>query len=320
MRFVAGLALVLLLSASVARAPDRVSEIRFEPIALDRDQPDRKRFGDLIFLGGWKLTSNNARFGGVSSMRMADGAVTALSDAAFIFQFSFNGKRKRSGLRSRPLPGIYTSPEPDRDSESMTMDPATGNVWVGFEASNSIRRFSPDLAEKRAWVAPPAMKHWEENAGPEAMVRLTDGRFIVISEDYPGPDESIEALLFPGDPILNGERSLRFYYKPPKGFSATDAAQLPDGRVLVLNRYFSVFDGVAASLVMFDPREIRSGQIVPGHLVAMLAPPLNIDNMEALSIEQRDGRTIVWIASDDNFNPLQQNLLFEFELGPERKP
>lgn len=319
MRFMAGLALILLLSASVAKTPDRISDIRFDPIPLDRDQPERKRFGDLTLLGGWKLTSNNARFGGISSMRMADGAVTALSDAAFIFQFSFDGRRQQSELLSRPLPGIYTSPEPDRDSESMTMDPATGNVWVGFEASNSIRRFSPGLAEKRAWVAPPGMKHWEENAGPEAMVRLTDGRFIVISEDYPGPNGSIEALLFPGDPIRNGKRSLRFYYKPPKGFSATDAAQLPDGRILVLNRYFSVFDGVAAALVIFDPLEIQAGQIVPGRLVAMLAPPLNIDNMEALSVEQRDGRTIVWIASDDNFNPLQQNLLFEFELRPEGK-
>lgn len=316
MRFVAGLALVLLLSASVARTPDRISEIRFRPVPLDRDQPERRRFGDLNLIGGWKLRSTNARFGGISSMRVANGEVTGLSDAAFVFQFSFDGRQKRSRLSGRPLPGIYTSPEPDRDSESMTMDPVTGNVWVGFEASNSIRRFSPGLAEKKAWVAPKAMKHWEANAGPEAMVRLTDGRFLVFSEDFPGPGGSIEALLFPGDPILNGDRSLRFYYKPPKNFSATDAAQLPDGRVLVLNRYFSVLDGVAAALVMFDPRDIRPGQIVPSHLVAMLAPPLNIDNMEALAVERRDGKTIVWIASDDNFNPLQQNLLFEFSLEP----
>jgi hypothetical protein len=36
--------------------------------------------------------------------------------------------------------------------------------------------------------------------------------------------------------------------------------------------------------------------------------------MEALSVEQQGGRIIVWIASDDNFNPLQQSLLFKFAL------
>jgi hypothetical protein len=314
MRFVIGLALVLLVSASVGRTPDRISQVQFRPIPLDRDRPERRRFGDLTLLGGWKLTSNNARFGGLSSMRITQDEFMALSDAAFVFEFNFDGHRSESQLRSRPLPGIYTSPEPDRDSESMTTDPTTGNMWVGFEASNSIRRFSPNLGEKRAWVAPRAMKHWSENGGPEGMVRLADGRFIVFSEDCPGPDESIEALLFPGDPILNGDRLTRFYYKPPRGFSATDDAQLPDGRVLVLNRFFSVLEGVSAALTLLDPREIKPGQIVPSRLVAMLAPPLNIDNMEAMAVEERDGKTIVWIASDDNFNPLQQTLLFKFAL------
>jgi hypothetical protein len=142
----------------------------------------------------------------------------------------------------------------------------------------------------------------------------------VFSEASPGPDHSAEALLFAGDPILNSRAVTRFYYQPPRGFSPTDAAELPDGRVLVLNRYFSIFDGVAAALLIIDPRDIVADRIVRAQPVLRLAPPLNIDNMEAISIEQQDGQTIVWIASDDNFNPLQQTLLFKFALKTARKP
>lgn len=34
----------------------------------------------------------------------------------------------------------------------------------------------------------------------EAIARLADGRFIVLSEEQPAPDGSTEALLFAGDP------------------------------------------------------------------------------------------------------------------------
>jgi hypothetical protein len=36
--------------------------------------------------------------------------------------------------------------------------------------------------------------------------------------------------------------------------------------------------------------------------------------MEALSVTRELGRTIVWIASDDNFSPLQRTLLLKFAL------
>ena len=314
MRFLFGFALVLLLSASVAYTPSRESVLHLKPVMLDRDDPGRSEFGELTLLGAWKLKSNNPLFGGISSMRVTNGHFMALSDFAYAFDFDFDGKRRTVPLLGRALPGIYTSPEPDRDSESMTTDPVSGDVWVGFEYSNAIRRFSPNLGRKEAWVAPPAMKNWPLNSGAEAMARLSDGRFMVFAEESPGPDASTEALLFPGDPITTGNLPIHFYYKPPKGFDPTDAVQLPDGRVMVLNRHFTVIDGVAAAITIVDPREIAPERIVTGHLVAMLKPPLNIDNMEALSIEQQGGRIIVWIASDDNFNPLQQSLLFKFAL------
>lgn len=317
MRLLFGFALVLLLSASVVKAPDSKSIVTFERVALDRDHPERRDFDRLELLGMWRLASNNPYFGGISSIRIRGGEVLALSDASYVFRFNIDERRRQAPMRVRQLPGIYTSRHPDRDAESMATDPATGMMWVAFEASNTIRRYSPNLGAKKAWVAPVAMAGWPDNQGPEAFVHLPDGRFIVLSEASPGPGESIEALVFPGDPIDNGRSTRRFYYKPPAGFSPTDAALLPDGRVLVINRRFTISEGVSAKVSIFDPSQIRWDQIVPSHMVASLGPPLRIDNMEALSIERRKGKTIVWIASDDNFNPFQQTLLMKFMLKEE---
>lgn len=321
MRYLFGLALLIALTASLARGPERPPFVRMTPVPLDRDHPGRREFGALVWLGSWKLDSNVRAFGGISSMHIDKGQVLALSDAARSFRFSLNGDSLESRLATSPLPGIFLPglEQPDRDSEAMAIAPETGRTWVSFETSNAIRTFTAGLEAKKGWVAPPAMARWPENSGAEAMVRLRDGRFVIFSESAPGPDGSFEALLFAGNPLRHARDPVLFHYQPPRGFQATDAAELPDGRLLVLNRHFSVFDGVAAALTIIDPAEIRQGAVMAGREIARLAPPLNVDNMEALSIETDErGRNIVWLASDDNFNPLQQTLLMRFALDIQR--
>jgi hypothetical protein len=39
-----------------------------------------------------------------------------------------------------------------------------------------------------------------------------------------------------------------------------------------------------------------------------------VDNMEAQSVTRENGRTIVWIASDDNLNPIQRTILLKLAL------
>ena len=244
---------------------------------------------------------------------------TLLNDYTWSFSFNFDGKAAESRLHLKPVPGRHWRwiRSTDRDSESLTYDPATEETWIGYEGSSSIRRYSPRLGRQVGWVAPPLMRRWPENAGPEAMVRLADGRFIVFSEEADGPQSSHAAVMFPGDPVLNPRSGTEFFYRPPPGYDATDAAQLPDGRVLVLNRHFSLLDGLSAALTLVDPRDIAPERIVDGRIVAILAAPLTVDNMEALSVERsKAGKVVIWIMSDDNFNPLQQTLLMKFTLDP----
>jgi len=310
--------LALFAFASVDRSrPDPAGPITATPIALDRDAPGRVDVGALRFLGGWVLRSPNRDFGGLSTMVADDsGHFLAISDAGTAFRFRMGASGIAAPYLIRALPGTG-GPKERNDTESMAVDPRTGQVWVGYEVRNGVRRFDARLTRIEAGLAPAAMGEWSAVTGPESMERLRDGRFVILSENMPipGTDRAKEALLFSGDPTNPHTRVVRFGYRAPApGFWPTDLRQLPDGRLLVLHRKVSLRDGVSALLAILDPATIRPGRIVTGRAIARLRNPLVIDNMEALAVTRESGRTIVWIASDDNFWWLQQTLLLKFAL------
>src|SRR3546814_9947122 len=95
----------------------------------------------------------------------------------------------------------------------------------------------------------------------------------------------------------------------------TDAALLPDGRILFLNRRFTLLEGVSAKLTVGRLPKAGEGNIISGEELAAFIRPVTVDNMEALSVTREDARTLVWIASDDNFSALQRSLLLKFALN-----
>lgn len=291
-------------------------------VPLDPDEPGRRAVGRLGYLGGWVLRGTDRRFGGISSLTIEHGVFTMLSDTGIVSRFHFTDGGRVTDYAIGPLPdGPGSSLQKlDRDSESSTFDPASGHVWAGFETRNEIWRYTEGFASADGHAAPPAMADWPGNLGAEAMVRLRDGRFLVFAETRTRPDHSHLVLAFPGDPV-SGVAPATFGFNGPDGFAPTDAAELPDGRVAVLMRRFSLSDGLrgvaprfTAALVVIDPRRLRPDETLPSVEIARLAPPLTVDNMEALAVEQRGSRTILWIASDDNFFFAERTLLLEFEL------
>ena len=311
------LAIALIALAALAAKPEDRQPARIgvaaERVALDPGDPARTRVGSLRYLGGWALTSGDPRFGGLSALSVAAGGFTAVTDTGLLVTFHRSGGRD-GAARLAPLPAYPRegATKQDRDAESMALDPAADRMWIGFENSNSVFRYGGGLLEARA--APRGMAKWPKNGGAEALVRLPGGRFLVFSEEGRGPDNSNAALLFASDPAEKGARAVRFGYRPPAGYRVTDAALLPDGRLILLNRRFTLASGVSAALTVLDPKTIRPGHAVEGIEIARLQPPLTVDNMEALAVTIERGRTILWLASDDNFNVLQRTLLMKFAL------
>jgi hypothetical protein len=290
-----------------------VAGLTFAPIPLNEQEPEQRRAGALLFLAGWEIAGDDRRFGGISAMQVVDGQVTAISDAGTLLRFALPG-RGPARVRLDPLPqgpGPATR-KSNRDTEAMAIE--GGEIRVAFEKHNMIWRYRlPDLTPVSA-ARPAAMRGWRVNAGAEAMVRLADGRYLVFSEGRSDDRALSDVVLFDGDPSVAGTRAARLDYRRPPGFRITDAALLPDGRLLLLNRRFALFDGISATLAIADPRDIRPGAILAARQIAALQAPLTVDNMEALSVTRENGRTIVWIASDDNFFPLQRTLLMKFAL------
>lgn len=292
-------------------------DIRAARVALDPADPSRRRLGALTFLGGVALDSRDPAFGGFSALHVSGDRFTLLSDGGGIARFRMDGSGRVDDVRFADLPagpgGLWK--KADRDSESLGVDPATGAIWVGFEHWNAIWRYAPGFARATGKSVPAAMGGWSDNGGPESLVRRADGSFVVFSEShFAGDGSGSSGRVFAGDPVA-GAASYGFRLRAPKGWRASDAAELPDGRMLVLLRRFALGEGgFSSGLLLVERGAIRPDAVVRGRMIATLAHPLTHDNFEGLAITREQGRTILWLVSDDNHGALQRTLLLKFML------
>ena len=297
--------------------------IALTPLLLDQSNAKRTTVGALTFLGAWDLRSDNGDFGGISALvALKDRRFLGVSDAGTLIGFGMSGDAGADRPFIAALPGAFGKgiTYKDRDSEGIAYDPVSGRVWVSYEHSHAIRRFPASMSRVDGMIRPATMRRWPRNSGAEALVRLTDGRFLAFAEG--GPDDGIyPAIQFSGDPVEPGTSQFPFRYRPAQGYRITDGAQLPDGRLLLLERRIGFPEGFTAKLLILDPAKLMRDATVAGEVIATLKPPLLVDNMEGLAITQEQGRTIVWLVSDNNFNAIQRTLLMKFALTlPNKKP
>ena len=296
--------------------------ISAERLQLDPARPGLSTVGAVRVTEAWWIRSANSGFGGYSALTMLGPRRFLLAaDTGMVAGFTLgaSGRVERpfvAPFPSGPGSGPYKT---DRDLESMTTDPARGLTWTAFEHSNQIWRFGRALARAEAHVAPPAMATWNDNGGAEAMVRLRDGRFLIMSESTQVAPGGTAALLFAGDPTeRRTPPPLRFAYDSRGLGKITDAAELPDGRILLLHRRLSLRRGFVSILAIADLRSIRRGAAWHARAIAEFAPPLLHDNFEGLAVEDAPAAAnrapAVWMISDDNLLRWQRTLLLRLEL------
>jgi hypothetical protein len=296
--------------------------IALRPLPLNPDHPGPRRIGALTFLNAWELGSGNNDFGGISALTaLPGGRFIGLSDAGTVIGFGLagNDRTDRPFIAPLPTPLLGSVKYKDRDTEGITYDPVTGRFWVSYENRNAIRRFTPALARSDGKTTPSEMRNWGSNKGAETIIRMNDGRFIVLSEGANMPGGRSMGLLFSGDPVEPGTQHFIFGYQPPAGYMPTDGTQLPDGRLLILNRRISFPNGFAAKISIVDPAAIQKNADVKGETLVTLAAPLLIDNMEGITTTQENGVTMIWIISDNNFGAWQRTILMKFALTPDTK-
>ncbi len=297
--------------------------ISFTPVAPGSVSGQLIAVGAFDLEGAWQMASSNSQFYGMSGLALRrEGGLLAVTDGGWLIGFTPPGTPAIQRDFIVPLPSVtgFELSKAERDAESLAHDPATGRSWVGFEANNAVTRFGPSFTRQEARSKPDAMRGWAANSGAEAMLRLGDGRFIILREGTEGllGSDRHDGLIFDGDPA-DGAPSQLFSFKPLAGYKPTDMALLPDGKALILLRRLSPFSGFTAAIMLADPADITAGAIWQGRIVARLKTPLAVDNMEGITAQQNaDGSVTVWLISDDNQAALQRNLLLKLRWRPER--
>ena len=283
----------------------RVS-LTVQPVSVD-DIPHSRL---LRPLRGWVLSSDDSDFGGLSALSMGKTGLIAVADTGVIVRLASDWRSAQ--IDSLPHACVPHQLKRERDSESLTRDLETDQTWIGFEYRNLICRIDADGTATP--YAPPAMKAWPKLGGPEAMLRLSGGRFLVFAEKAADGGPTTPLLLFDRDPVLPDARIVTMRYRALPGYHPSDAAILPDGRILVLNRRYEFPFSFTAIVTLVAPFEARPNALVEGRPVIVLTPPHIADNFEGLYIETRGSRTFIWLVSDDNFLPQQRTYLLKFEL------
>jgi hypothetical protein len=283
-----------------------------------------EKSGVMRFVRGWHLVSPHSRFGGFSALaRTAPGQFLLIGDNGYSTRLLFDSRGAVSSVRIRALPTIDGSAprKAMADTEAMFVDAASGKVWVALEVVNQVWRLDAGLAQIESRRALPGPR-WPRNSGPEAMTRLADGRTVVFSEDADRDPRGREGLIYTGDPAAPGPAPLRFFYDSAGRGLVSDAAALPDGRILLVHRRLG-FDPVFTTiLAIVDPADIARDAVVRSRTIGRVPRPL-AENYEGAAISVEEGRTWLWLVADNNFNVWQRSLLLQFELvdlPPEKVP
>lgn len=311
--------------ATAADAPRRI-EIQSVPvISFDNRDPERRRFGALEFLGGLVLSSPDKGFGELSGLRIAP-------DGERFISLTDTGHWVRGRLRYRdgrpvavedaeiaPILGADGNALGDKrhsDTEALADD--GGTLYVGTERVHRILRFDYArdglLARGVEIEIPAAARSLPYNEGIEALAFVPRGQplggtLIAISER--GLDVAGNILGF----LIGGPTPGTFTVRRTKDFDVTDAVMLPDGDLIILERFYSPSRGVAMRIRRVPQSAIRPGAVIDGPVLIEADLGYQIDNMEGIAAHQAaSGETVLTIVSDDNFSPIQRTLLLQFAL------
>lgn len=334
--FFALAAALFVFAALDAQAQDGPIAIETEALALNRTDAAEVETGRLRYLGGLVLRSGEPRVGGISGLRwLGEGnRFLAVTDQGDWLRFDTVEEAGRLTGLADPVIGRLTDErgapliaKPLADAEALTLGRADGrpnraHIWFEGSHRGTAYDLSPD-GLVGAYRRDLPLGTWTEklprNGGLEAVAGTANGLFL-IPEDLRAEDGRIEARRRWKDGDRVRDEVIRFDL--PEPFRPTDAHALPGGDILLLSRHFSPLEGVSARLDRLHFRAAEGGGVgrFDRTAIAVLKPPLSVDNMEGLAVRFSGDRTLIYLVSDDNFNLVQRTLLMKFELLPSRKP
>jgi hypothetical protein len=321
-----GLASLFWLLAAPAVRAEPVT-VRSAVLELHAEAPAETRpetkLGRLDYLGGLNLAGSEGGFGGYSGITVdADGGgLWAISDTGHWLRLDF--QRNEAGLPVdiaaaqilplRDVNGAVIARKTLNDAEALRQLP-DGRWLVAFERAHRLWLYDRPGGVAIATVAVPAsIAQQPDNGGIEAVAAFANGDLLLFSEDMPAEKagEGNAAWLWRNGAWRDLVWPARDDFKP------TDAVAMPNGDVIVLERYFRPLIGPKARLQRIPAASLDAGGVLQPELLAEWTAPYAVDNMEALDLRRMpDGSLWLYVMSDDNQNILQRTLLMVFRYMP----
>lgn len=287
-----------------------------------------RAFGKLEFVGGLELTSGNADFGAISAFRFLDSGTKLLSvsDNGFWIagEITHDQSGKPIGFDRVQIAAMSINGRGPSDTKWLSDAEGllvSGNtISVSFERDHRISTGTLDPLTfgftSRDEPLPVPAKEIRSNRGFETLAKSPDdsalkGARVAVTEKSLNKDRNIYAG------IMDGAGKGSFFIARQGEYDITDGDFLPNGDLLLLERKFSIAEGVGMRIRKIAGASIVKGATVDGPVLLEADLSYQIDNMEGLDIWQRsDGATMVSLISDDNHSILQRNLYLEFRLAP----
>ena len=293
---------VLLFAWLLVLTPDRdelgprAARVTFDPVKLDS-----AAFAPLRLAGAWAVSSDDPRFGGISALAVQGGELLALSDSGVAIRFPRPAGGEARALISE-LPDGPANPrfKRHRDTEALVADPFGRGWWVAFEVHHELWLYDAGLERALQRIRLGANR-WPVNSGIEALAAVEDGLLAV-------PENGRSIIRIGGSQALQAPLH-------GQGARVSDAATLPNGEVLLLERRMTL-RGFANALVGLRQDEQRFSA---GRRLRLPLGPL--DNPEALATEPLPGGAVrLWLMTDDNFQPPFRTLLIALDVPPGFRP
>lgn len=292
---------------------------------------DKVLFGDLEWLGGIELIASNRHFGSLSGVSVSEdgGTLLAVTDNGFWIRGTVdsNAEGAPTGLSDVEIApmlddrGRVLNLKASADAESVERATIAGKpvYLVAFERNHRVRAYdrTPDAfpGKPRSFPTPRAIRNLRGNKGLESIAvglpgTPSEGVTIMIAERARNSGRDIPAWVSrPG----GGYRT--FHIPTIDEFDITDAAFLPDGDLLLLERRFSYSGGIFMRLRRLAGHDVRTRKRSSGRIIMVADFTHQIDNMEGLAVHRSQaGDIVLTIVSDDNRSILQRNLLLRFRL------
>lgn len=253
--------------------------------------------GVLTFRGGVEIFPDKADIGGISSLEWQDDTLFAITDDGRWIAITIDEIQGRltdvASVRLGPLQDARGAKIDDKtrgDAEALTRLPS-GEWLVAFEQQHRILRYAdlggPATGDYTAAAA--LLPADASNEGIETLAAYPGG--VLACGEWSDPAR-------PNCLRIADDGAQGFHLAAPEGIAPwggvpTDASCKADGTCYVLFRSYTKGEGNRAALVALAPDNTAI-------TLAVLAPPLKLDNFEGLAVREVAGQTFLYMISDDN--------------------